>query len=164
MITATSTDGSNVSASCMVHVDNVKVSGIVLSDTVKNVSSKTQFTLKTTIAPADAYNKKLKWSSSNPDVAYVNQNGDVIADESGSAVITATTTDGSNLSASCVVHVTNKVTYQLNGGKNNSANPTIINGSRIILKIQPEQDMYSRAGMNMDTESHKSQLAIIIIP
>ena len=32
--------------------------------------------------------KKLKWSSSNPDVAYVNQNGDVIADESGSAVIT----------------------------------------------------------------------------
>ena len=134
VITATSTDGSNVSASCMVHVDNVKVFGIVLSDTVKNVSSKTQFTLKTTIAPADAYNKKLKWSSSNPDVAYVNQNGDVIADESGSAVITATTTDGSNLSASCVVHVTNKVTYQLNGGKNNSANPTIINGSRIILK------------------------------
>ena len=133
-ITATSTDGSNVSASCMVHVDNAKVSGIVLSDTVKNVSSKTQFTLKTTIAPADAYNKKLKWSSSNSDVAYVNQNGDVIADESGSAVITATTTDGSNLSASCVVHVTNKVTYQLNGGKNNSANPTIINGSRIILK------------------------------
>ena len=134
VITATATDGSNVSASCVVKVDTVKVSKIALSATVKNVESWDHFTLTATVSPSDAYNKKLKWISSNPDVASVDQNGYVSAENSGSAVITVTTTDGSNLSASCVVNVTNKITYQLNGGKNNNANPTIINGTGIALK------------------------------
>ncbi len=134
VITAAATDGSNVSVSCVVKVDTVKVSKIALSATVKNVGSWDHFTLTASVSPSDAYNKKLKWTSSNPDVASVDQNGYVSAENSGSAVITVTTTDGSNLSASCVVNVTNKITYQLNGGKNNSANPTIINGTGIALK------------------------------
>ncbi len=46
------------------------------------------------------------WTSSDPSVATVDSNGKVAAIGAGTATITATTTDGSNLSASCAVNVT----------------------------------------------------------
>ena len=50
------------------------------------------------------------WKSSNPSVAYVDKNGRVEGFETGTVVITATTTDGTNLSASCEVSVIRYVT------------------------------------------------------
>lgn len=47
----------------------------------------------------------VKWSSSNTAVATVNSKGLIKGINSGTAVITCTTTDGSNLSASCTVTV-----------------------------------------------------------
>ena len=57
------------------------------------------------ITPEDATNKTLAWASSKPDVATVDENGLVTGVSVGSATITAMTTDGSNLSASCQVTV-----------------------------------------------------------
>ena len=64
-------------------------------------------------------------------------------------MITATATDGSNVSASCVINVTNKIIYQLNGGKNNSSNPTVINGDQINLK-NPTRAGYIFKGWYID--------------
>ena len=61
--------------------------------------------LVATVLPEDAYNKTLNWYSDNPAVATVDDNGLVMAHSVGTATITAMTTDGSNLSASCVVTV-----------------------------------------------------------
>ena len=48
---------------------------------------------------------QVTWTSSDPSVATVDSNGKVTAVGAGTATITATTTDGSNLSASCIVNV-----------------------------------------------------------
>lgn len=64
-------------------------------------------TIKANVLPEDAVNKELYWESSNNDVATVS-NGVVTAVGEGSATITATTTDGSNLKASCEVTVSSQ--------------------------------------------------------
>ena len=60
--------------------------------------------LTATVLPENAENKKIKWSSSDPAVATVNDMGTVTGIKDGTAVITAASEDG-NASASCVVLV-----------------------------------------------------------
>ena len=62
--------------------------------------------LTATVTPDDASNQKVLWISSNENVATVDQDGNVTAVAQGTATITATTTDGSDLSAECLVTVT----------------------------------------------------------
>lgn len=57
------------------------------------------------ITPDDAMSKQVSWSSSNPSVATVDQTGTVRGVSPGSVRITATTTDGSNLSSAVTVSV-----------------------------------------------------------
>lgn len=55
------------------------------------------------ILPADATNKNCTWSSSNKDVATVDETGKVTAEGPGVATITVTSADGSGVTASCEV-------------------------------------------------------------
>lgn len=61
------------------------------------------------IQPSDAFDKRLKWSSDNEEVATVDENGEVYAHKSGTATITVTTYDGS-VSNSCEIIVAKPVT------------------------------------------------------
>lgn len=67
-------------------------------------------TVSVAIEPANTTNKDLTWNSSDTNVATVDSNGKVTAKASGTTTITATTKDGSNLSDTCTVTVTNPVT------------------------------------------------------
>lgn len=60
--------------------------------------------LSATVLPDSAANKSITWSSNKTDVASVSSNGTVTAKKAGTAVITATATNGK--SASCTVTVT----------------------------------------------------------
>ena len=60
-------------------------------------------TLKATVLPADAWNKSVTWTSSNPEVATVNSAGVVKAVATGTAVITAKTVNGK--STTCTITV-----------------------------------------------------------
>ena len=60
--------------------------------------------LSATVLPDSAADKSITWSSSKTDVASVSSNGTVTAKKAGTAVITATATNGK--SASCTVTVT----------------------------------------------------------
>lgn len=64
--------------------------------------------LTATVLPASATDKSITWSSSKTDVASVSSNGTVTAKKAGTAVITATATNGK--SASCTVTVTGGTT------------------------------------------------------
>lgn len=66
--------------------------------------------LSATVLPADASNKNVTWSSDAPDVAAVSQTGTVSGLKAGTAVITATTADGS-LFSSCTVTVAAPVVH-----------------------------------------------------
>ena len=61
------------------------------------------FQIKATILPADATNSTLQWSSSNEDIATVDSEGNVTILTAGDCEITATSTDGSDISATCSV-------------------------------------------------------------
>ena len=102
-ITATAADGSGVSASCDVTVTGI--TDITLNKSDASIYVGATEALSATITPSDVINKTLTWKSSNTTVATVDQNGIVTAKALGTAVITATTTDGTNLSASCEVTV-----------------------------------------------------------
>ncbi|MBS4880672.1 MAG: leucine-rich repeat protein [Firmicutes bacterium] len=64
--------------------------------------------LSATVWPTSAADKSITWSSSKTDVASVSSNGTVTAKKAGTAVITATATNGK--SASCTVTVTGGTT------------------------------------------------------
>ena len=82
---------------------NKKIQKITLSAISKQIASGKKVTLKPTVLPANASNKKLTWKSSNTKVATVTQGGIVTLKKNtgGKKVtITATATDGSRKSAS----------------------------------------------------------------
>ena len=61
--------------------------------------------INATVLPDNAVKKTLKWTSSDENVAVVDENGVVRAVANGSAIITCTTTDGSDISKSVNVTV-----------------------------------------------------------
>lgn len=74
--------------------DIVKVTGVTLDKaSLSFVSANMSQKLSAIIAPANATNKSVTWTSSNPGVATVS-NGTVTALAAGSAIITVTTADG----------------------------------------------------------------------
>ena len=107
-IIATTTDGSKVTASCDVTV-NIKTTGMKLDKTNYTFNKAETIKINPVITPSKA-SKKLTWTSSNTKVAIVSSDGKVTPVGKGTCKITATTTDGTNLSASC--NITSNVEYQ----------------------------------------------------
>lgn len=105
-ITVTAQGDSTKSASCTVTVTAaaVPVTGVTLNKTSTSLYVGDTETLTATVAPDNATNKAVTWTSSDSTVATVDQNGVVTALARGTAVITATAADG-NYTATCTVTV-----------------------------------------------------------
>ena len=105
-ITATAADGSGITATCKVTVTPKLVTSVTLDESELTIEKNFTEQLTATVAPDDADNLSLTWTSDNEEVATVDENGLVTAVGEGTATITATANDGSGVSASCVVTVT----------------------------------------------------------
>ncbi len=103
VITATTTDGTDLSASCNVTVSLVQAESIQLNVTTAGLNEGSTLQLTATVLPEECDIKTVIWASNNPSVATVDSNGLVTTHSVGTATITAITTDGSNLSTSCTV-------------------------------------------------------------
>lgn len=84
--------------------ETIKVTSISLNAQTISLTEGDSYTLTATVAPSNATDKSLTWSSSNTSVAMVN-NSVVKAISQGTATITAKANDGSNVSASCQITV-----------------------------------------------------------
>lgn len=84
---------------------NVPVTGVTLNKRELSLGVNDNETLTANVAPNNATNKTVTWSTSNGAVATVTDEGVVTAVSAGTATITATTNDGSHTD-SCVVTVT----------------------------------------------------------
>ena len=104
-ITATANDGSGKTATCEVTViaARVNVTGVTLNKSATTLYVGDSETLTATVAPADATNKTVSWTSDDESVATV-EDGEITAVGVGSATITATTEDG-DFTATCDVTV-----------------------------------------------------------
>lgn len=105
--TATITAKTNygTTATCQVTVNPLLASSISLNQTSMNLPIGGARTLTDTVLPIVTSNKAVTWTSSNNSIATVDANGNVTAIKQGTANITATTADGSNLSADCLITV-----------------------------------------------------------
>lgn len=89
----------------------VKVSGITLNPNISlKIKEGGSSKITATVVPSNATNSSVKWVSSSPDVATVDDSGNVTALKEGSTTITCTAVDGSGVSAVCPVTVTAKST------------------------------------------------------
>ena len=138
-IIATTTDGSNKTASCDITVDVKFVTGISFdfnSYTITNVNQTPVF--RPNITPSDAENKSVQWSSSNTKVATVSSSGVIKPVKNGTCKITATTTDGTNLSASIDITVDIKAT-KITLDKTNINLTNEKYSDKITAKIEPSE-------------------------
>ena len=110
VITATSSNGKSASCTVTVKQKEIAITGIGLNKSTTSLTEGESETLTATIAPSNATgDKTVKWSSSNEAVAAVDSNGKVTAKKAGTAVITATSSNGKT--AGCTVTVKQKDTY-----------------------------------------------------
>ena len=94
------------SASCAVKVVQ-PVTGISLNERDLEMDAGESCQLIAHVRPDNANNREVTWTSSEPKVAAVDENGTVSALSKGTAVITVAAKDGSNVQASCNVTVKN---------------------------------------------------------
>ena len=104
-VTVTTEDGG-FTASCAVTVKAkvISVTGVTLDKTELELTVDDTAKLTATVAPANADNAKVSWTSSDVTVATVDENGNVTAIGAGTATVTVTTEDGS-FTATCTVTV-----------------------------------------------------------
>ena len=86
-----------------VTVKELPVKEVIISKNEMTLDIGKTAKLSASVLPANATNTSVLWSSSEPDVVRVDGNGNIAALKKGSAVITATASNG--VSASCKVNV-----------------------------------------------------------
>lgn len=106
-ITVKSTDGSKLSAQCVVTVKQA-VKNIKLNKTLITGRKVTKVTLKAKVTPTKADNRTVKWQSSNKKIATVSNKGVVTVKGKGYATIKCTSGDGSGVYSKCVVNNSSK--------------------------------------------------------
>lgn len=102
------------------HPDETIAESLKLNKETLDLTVGSSESLVATITPEDATNKVIKWTSSDPEIASVDDNENVIGKKPGKVTVTAETTDGRNLSATCEVTVKDAE----------------VDGNRAVLKIK----------------------------
>ena len=121
---------NGVTDSCSIIVEQPVV-GINIKPTQVNLKLGQSVELSAEVSPRDASNKRVKWSSTNPQICYVNTSGKVTALSTGLAIISATTEDG-GYSAECLALSNYIVDTKI-------VQPTLEVGSSLSLSITDKQ-------------------------
>ncbi len=110
VITVTALDGGGASASCIVQViepiKDIEIEKVDPEDYEKTtILVGETLLLRAKITPENASVKKLKWESSDPTIATVDEDGEVVGVSPGKVKITVSSTDGNNITATYTVYV-----------------------------------------------------------
>lgn len=106
----------------------VLVSSISLTPGTTSVAQGSTATITANVQPANATNRTLSWSSTNPGVASVSATGVVTGQAVGSASIKATSTDGSNITSNTVA-----VSVTAGGGGGTVTRPSYNTGTGFFV-------------------------------
>ncbi len=103
VVTVTTQDG-NKTATCnvAVTVQTIPVTGVSVSPVTATIGIGGTQQLTATVAPSNATNKNISWSSGNTAVATVSNSGLVTGAAAGTAIITVTTQDGNKTATSTI--------------------------------------------------------------
>ncbi len=106
IITATTTDGSNLSASCNLNVQEVKLVEVIKLEQLSYVVTINEdVKIIAEVLPSDATYKSLIWDSSDNEIATVSNNGLVHGNKVGTCYIAMKTKDGTDIVVNCRLDV-----------------------------------------------------------
>ena len=91
----------------------VSVTDVTINSSDKTMTVGDKATLKVTIKPSNATNKKVTWKSSNPSVVSVDANGNIKALRKGTVRITVTTEDGKKVDSIVVTVKEKTASYEM---------------------------------------------------
>jgi uncharacterized repeat protein (TIGR02543 family) len=137
----------------------VSIESISLNVSKATLAKKATIKLIATVLPENAEDSSVLWESSDEDVVTVTDEGVVTAVEAGTAVITASAADGSDVSADCTITVSNAKSYQikyvLGGGKNATTNPDFYAAGSKVTLDNPTKKNFIFSGWYRDDEKIK---------
>jgi uncharacterized protein YjdB len=138
-IIAAMTENGGFEVRCDVFVRVIPVLGVSLDKTSIALVVGNVDTLTPIFQPANASNKNVSWSSSNPGAARIEGDGVVRAMAPGYATITATTQDGNRIAACAVAVLSEDEAVRVTGVSLSSASMTLgVGGSgTLTATVQP---------------------------
>ncbi|MDO4781736.1 MAG: Ig-like domain-containing protein [Capnocytophaga felis] len=154
-ITAQSANGKTAKCEVIVTPKTIEVSEISLNKVTLTLIEGDSETLTANILPADATNKTLTWTSSNTEVATV-ENGKVMAIKAGTATITAQSANGKT--AKCELTI-NPRTISVTGIALNKSEITLTKGNAedLVATVTPD----NATNKNVIWSSDKTNVATV---
>ena len=131
----------------------ILVSQLVMMSGEASVDVGSTISLSCGISPSNATNKTLSWSTSNASVATVSSSGVVTGVSAGSAIITATTCDGSGKSAGCMVSVDAPAEYYVQGVSISGPSQVNAGGSVNLTAVIDPSDAESGATISWSSSN-----------
>lgn len=113
------------------------VTAISIDPSAEELVKDDRMHLHAEVLPEEAFNSAVKWDSSDESVATVDDDGNVTGIAPGEATITATSTDGTNISGSC--HVTVKTLSGTGFYADTASDVKVIGGDIHILACQADE-------------------------
>ena len=126
-ITAKTNNGKTAACKVTITKQEVAVTGINLNKTTASIDVGSTITLTATIAPTNATNKLIAWSSSNTSIATVDANGKVTGKNGGTVTITAKANNGKTATCKVTVKKENCVISLKEGNNESVANSNVEN-------------------------------------
>jgi uncharacterized protein YjdB len=160
-VTASSVNGITAKCKFTVVGAPVAVTGIRLNKSTSVIAVGGTETFFPIVTPYDATNRNVQWASSDPAIATVNALGTVsgIAASVTPVIITATTTDGSNISASVSVTVGASVVRVLGVSLDRSmATITVGRQQQLMARVAPS----TATDQNVVWKSSNPSVAVVI--
>ena len=145
VITATSTNGKSAGCTVTVEKKQIPVTEVRLSESTVGIVEGSTYKLTATVLPENTTDSKnVSWGSNNEAVATVDANGTVTAKRAGTAVITATSTNGKT--AGCTVTVSKKE-IPITEVRLNKSTETLTEGETTTLTatVLPENTTYGKS-------------------
>ena len=145
VITATSTNGKSAGCTVTVEKKQIPVTEVRLSESTVGIVEGSTYKLTATVLPENTTDSKsVSWSSNNSAVATVDANGTVTAKRAGTAVITATSTNGK--SAGCTVTVSKKE-IPITEISLDKSSATLTEGetTTLVATVLPENTTYGKS-------------------
>ena len=145
VITETSTNGKTAGCTVKVEKKQIPVTEVRLSESTVGIVEGSTYKLTATVLPENTTDSKsVSWRSSNSEVATVDANGTVTAKRAGTAVITATSTNGKT--AGCTVTVSKKE-IPITEISLDKSSATLTEGetTTLVATVLPENTTYGKS-------------------
>lgn len=145
--------------------DEIAVQQVSLEQSQITICPESTATLEAKVLPENATNQTLKWSSSDENIAAVDENGMISSIKEGDVKITVSSTDGSNIQEVCTVKVSHSKETILENQKEASCTENGYTGDKMCAdcgKLLEQGETIEALGHTVSVKNAKEATCIEI--